>query len=398
MTSTARPSRELVLTHTAVIRLVLAWGASIALMATRDVLHSGLPGPLLVAVLGLTVAIVVVAAFGVVHEAEQLAHRLGDPYGSLVLTLSIVLIEVVLISSVMLGPGEHDTIARDSVLAVMMIILNLVIGIALLMAGRRGPAPAHNRTGTSVYVGMIALFGTLAFVMPAVTGTTGSYTSAQEIPIVLVTLVSYAWFLIRQTGRQAPDFTDPTSPATTPTTSAPTTTGRSAADTTATSARTPVGTVLREHRTELLARTLLLVATMIPIVLMSHDLAGLLDDGLGRVGAPVALAGILIAIIVFTPESITAIRAALRGETQRVVNLCLGAFVSTVGLTIPAVLVIGLVTDQKVVLAPTAPHLVLVVTTVVTTAITFAAPRVTASHGALHLALFAVYVVTVFTT
>ena len=100
--------------------------------------------------------------------------------------------------------------------------------------------------------------------------------------------------------------------------------------------------VIAEHRSEVLLRMAVLVVTVLPIVLLSHDMATLLDDGLERVGAPVALSGILIAMIVFLPESITSVRAALQGEIQRVINLCHGALVSTVGLTIPAVLIIGL--------------------------------------------------------
>src|SRR5690606_36989405 len=106
--------------------------------------------------------------------------------------------------------------------------------------------------------------------------------------------------------------------------------------------------VVARHRSEILLRIGLLVVTVLPIVLLSHDMAGLLDDGLGRLGAPVALAGVLIAMIVFLPESLTSVRAALAGEAQRVSNLCHGALVSTVGITIPAVLIIGLATGQTV--------------------------------------------------
>lgn len=161
--------------------------------------------------------------------------------------------------------------------------------------------------------------------------------------------------------------------------------------------RRPIGEVIRDHRTGILIRLGVLVGTMLPIVLMSHHMADLLNDGLGRAGAPVALTGMLIALIVFTPESITSIRAALGGELQRVINLCHGAFVSTVGLTIPSVLVIGMLTDQHVVLAETPAMLALIVATVGLSAITFGPRRVNASHGGIHLALFAVYLVVLFT-
>lgn len=367
-----------------VVRIVLGWGAFLALLILHPLLEPPVPAPVLVVALAGIVAVILVCAFGVVKQAEALAHRLGDPYGSLVLTLSIVLIEVILISAVMLGPGEHATIARDSVMAVAMIILNLVIGLALLLGGVRHRGMAHNRTGTSAYLSMLVVLVALAFGLPALIGTDGSYTTAQEIPIILLTLALYAFFLFRQMGAQASDFTevDPRLLRDRPR-------GTSASD-------GGIRQVLAEHRTEVLIRLGLLVVTVVPIVLLSHDMAALLDDGLGRLGAPVALAGVLIAGIVFLPESITAVRAALRGEAQRVVNLCHGALVSTVGLTIPAVLIIGMLTGQTVILAESPANLLMLGVTLLLSVTTFAAKRVTAMHGAAHLATFTVYVLVLF--
>lgn len=140
----------------------------------------------------------------------------------------------------------------------------------------------------------------------------------------------------------------------------------------------------------------LLLVTVLPIVLLSHDMATLLDDGLDRLSAPVALAGVLIALIVFLPETLTAIRAARNGEVQRVSNLCHGALVSTVGLTIPAVLVIGLVTGQEVILAESPANLLMLGSTILLSITTFAARRVTATHGATHLVAFAMYAIILF--
>ena len=370
---------------TDIVRVVLGWGAFAALLLLHPLLAPPVPGPVLIIALAVIIAVILVCAFGVVKQAEALAHRLGDPYGSLVLTLSIVLIEVILISAVMLGPGEHATIARDSVMAVAMIILNLVIGLALLLGGLRHRGMAHNRTGTSSYLSMLVVLVALAFGLPALIGTDGSYTTAQEIPIIILTLVLYAFFLYRQMGAQASDFTEVDPPL----------------------LQTPrhqeksedtggIRQVIAEHRTEVIVRLALLVVTVIPIVLLSHDMAALLDDGLGRLGAPVALAGVLIAGIVFLPESITAVRAALGGEAQRVNNLCHGALVSTVGLTIPAVLIIGMFTGQTVVLAESPANLLMLGVTLLLSVTTFAAKRVTAMHGAAHLVTFAVYVIVLF--
>lgn len=379
-------SLKQLVTASDIVRIVLGWGAFGALLLAAPLLAPPVAAALLIVALGVIIAVILVCAFGVVKQAEALAHRLGDPYGSLVLTLSIVLIEVVLISAVMLGPGEHATIARDSVMAVSMIILNLVIGLALLLGGIRHGGMAHNRTGTSAYLAMLVVLVALAFGLPALIGTDGAYTVAQEIPVIALTLVLYGFFLFRQMGAQANDFTEVDERV------ARHAMRVSHADAEAHSIRE----TLRTHRTEILVRLALLVITVIPIVLLSHDMAALLDDGLGRLGAPAALSGVLIAAIVFLPESITAVRAALGGEIQRVNNLCHGALVSTVGLTIPAVLIIGMLTDQTVVLAETPANLLLLGVTLLLSIATFAAKRVTAMHGATHLVLFAVYGIVLF--
>ena len=375
-----------IVTPTAVIRLVLGWGAFAALLFAGPLLEPPVEAPLLVTALIAIIAVILVCAFGVVNEAEHLAHRLGDPYGTLVLTLSICLIEVILIAAVLLGPGEHATIARDSVMAVSMIILGAVVGLSLLVGGLRPGDMIHNHTGVSSYLSMIVVLACLAFALPAVIGRHGSYTPWQEIPIIVLTVGVYAFFLHRQMGPQAGDFVEVD----------PRLTRLADRDDPAEETRPPITEVLSVHRVEILLRLLLLITTVTPIVLLSHDMASLLDDGLGRLGAPVALSGIVIAVIVFLPETITAVRAAWQGEVQRVSNLCHGALVSTVGLTIPAVLVIGLLTDQPIVLAESPANLLLYGVIILVSIASFAAKKVTAVHGAAHLVVFVAFGIAVF--
>lgn len=378
----SRTRTQAVLTRLALSRLLLGWGGVLALALSGPMLAAPLPGPALSAVLGAIVAVIIVCAFGVVHEAEALARRLGDPYGTLVLTLSIVVIEVILIAAVLLGPGDHTTIARDSVMAVSMIILNLVLGACLLLGGiRHGDLPT-NRTGTTGYTVLLIALGVTAFALPGLIGDRGGYTSAQAVPVIAMTLLVYGVFLWRQTGAQATDFQEVT-PAAVPVSAAA-------------SPRPPLREVLGTHRRELVLRSGLLVAMVLPIVLLSHDMASLLDDGLSRLGAPAALGGLLIALIVFTPESITAMRAALGAEMQRAANLCHGALVSTLALTIPAILVISLLTGQHVVLAESPANLLLLGATLAVTAVSASAPRVSAVHGLAHLLLFGLYVIVLF--
>lgn len=379
---TSSTSFRTTLTRAALFRLVLGWGSFLTLLVLSPVLSVPLPGWALWSLLGAMVAVITVSAFGVVTEAERLAHRLGDPYGTLVLTLSIAAIEVILISAVMLGPGEHATIGRDSVMGVSMIILNLVIGVALMTGSLRHPGRHVNRTGMTLYLGMLVVLLSVAFAFPALIGANGAYTPAQSILLVVLTLGLYTFFLVRQLGKQREDFQEVADAV--PSASEPD------------AAPPPMKQLLRGHSGELTARTLLLIAMVLPIVLVSHDMAPLLDEGLSHLGAPAVMSGILIAVIVFLPETITTLRAALVGEMQRVSNLCHGALVSTAGLTIPAVLATGLITGQRVQLAESPTNLVLIGVTLLLTLTTFSSRRLTALHGAAHLFLFALYGLSVF--
>ena len=213
MTSTdhspARTGRVLaheLLTRDAIVRLVLGWAAVGALSLAAPLVAAPLPSPVLALVLPTIVAVIVVAAGGVVHQAEALARRLGDPYGTLVLTLSIVVIEVVLIAAVMLGPGEHTVIARDSVMAVSMIIMNLALGLCLLAGGLRHGSLAPHRVGTSAYLVMLVALAALTFALPATIGEGGSYAPGQALVIGGLTMAVYAFFHWRQLGAQAGEF------------------------------------------------------------------------------------------------------------------------------------------------------------------------------------------------
>ena len=366
-----------VLTGSVIARIVLGWVAVALLSLASGFLAGSLSMPLVFTLLALIVGVIIVCSGGVVTQAEHLAHRLGDPYGTLVLTLSIVGIEVILISAVMLGPGDHHTIARDSVMATVMIVLNLVIGLALIVGGMRHNNLQVNRAGISAYLSTLVVLIATAFAIPAVIGTDGAYNTAQAITIVTLTVILYAFFLYRQTGAQHADFTEPSRDV-------------------VVSNNPGIAAIFREHKGEILTRALVLLITVIPIVLLSHDMASLLDDGLNRLGAPIALSGIIIAMIVFLPEAITTVRAAWGGEGQRVANLAHGALVSCVGLTLPVVLIIGLLTGQTVTLAENPTNLLLLGISLALSIATFNSQKVTAIHGGAHLFVFILYALSVF--
>lgn len=371
-----------VLPPVTVLRLTVAW-AVLAAFRVGGAAWLAASAPVAAVAFAVLLAAIMTAAFAVVREADRLADRLGEPYGTLVLTLSVVAIEVILIVAVMLGPGDAPTIGRDSIFAVMMIILALVVGLCVLAGGLRHREQSYNAQGAVAYLSMTVLLVGAALVLPNATGPgDGTFRPGAALALAAITVVTYGAFLAMQTGRWRRLFVQPEAGAL----SVPPSPARRRGDDP--SAAGPAG-----DRRIVVARAVVLVAALLPIVLLAHDLAVLVDRGIAGLGAPPALGGLLIAIIVFTPESITAVGAAWRDAMQRTVNLCLGAFLSTVGLTVPAVLVVGLATGTPVVMGIGPAETVLLVLTLGLTGLTFLGQRTSPIQGIVHLALFALYLV-----
>lgn len=350
--------------------------------------------PLISAVIFLwLLGIIIWAAFGVVHEAEVLARRLGEPFGTLILTLSIVIIEVALISAVMLGAKGAPTLGRDTMFAVLMIVLNGVVGLGLLVGGLRHFAQSYNMKGATSYLAVIIPLTVIPLVLPNFTTSTGegTLTTLQSVSFSVFTVALYGAFLVLQTGRHRSFFLEPTREQAPPVRAA------------------PHGQVPSEDTFEVVeddghedpggatsTHVILLLANILPIVILAKSLAVVLDFGIIQLGAPVALGGILIAMVVFTPECIAALRAISANQLQRAINLCLGAAASTLGLTVPAVLAIGLFTDQEVVLGLSKANMVILAMTLLLSTLTFTGTRTTMLEGAVHLSVFFVFLVLVF--
>ncbi len=371
--------------NSTIFKLVVAWAVVLVFMIGGPTwLHDPIDPIVAVICFVAIFATILMASFGVVHEADYLAHQLGEPYGTLILTLSIVAIEVVLIVAVLLGPGENPTIGRDSIFAVMMIILNLVMGICLILGGLRFGEQEYNSQGALAYVAMTLLLAGVGLILPTTLSTgDGTFWPAQAIAFATLTIALYVAFLLMQTRGHKRFFIQPA-------------VGSLAVQVERAGNDAPGEAKAPLDKRGIIVHSILLVALMLPIVLLAHDLALVIDFGIASAGAPLALGGVLIAIIVFTPESITAVKAAMANQLQRAINLCLGAFVSTVGLTVPAVLVVGLITGKTVVMGVSATDTVLLVMTIGLTALTFMGQRASALHGTLHLTLFAVFGVLLF--
>lgn len=368
-----------------VLRLAIAWlvVAAFALWGAQW-LSTPLNNTVAVLCFIALFATIIMASFGVVREADQLAHQLGEPYGTLILTLSIVSIEVILIASVLLGAGEFPTIGRDAIFSVMMIILNLVTGLCLLVGGLRYGEQEYNAQGSISYLSMITVLTGLALVLPNYVSGAGEFSFVQAVAFSAVTIAVYGLFLWLQIGGYSRLFIQPKTGSMAVLVSNKRDLSQSNA---------APGTL---DKRAILVRSVILIAMILPIVLLAHDLAILIDYGIAVANAPVALGGVLIAIIVFTPESITAVKAALNNEMQRAINLCLGAFVSTVGLTVPAVLIIGLVMNKTVTMGISGVETVLFLLTVALSGFSFIGQKTSPIQGILHLALFAVFSVLLF--
>lgn len=311
-------------------------------------------------------AVVLVSSLAVVRHAERLAERLGEPYGTLVLTLSVAVIEVVSMSGVILHGQNNPTLVRDGLLSLVMIILNGMVGISLLTGAWRHREQHYNLQGATTYLSLILPLVVLSLVMPSFTRTTAGPTLSfwQSVFLALVSLGFYAAFLALQAGRHRGYFKDDAELAIPP----PPRRARSA----------------RYH-------AFLLMAYLVPVVVLAARLATPVDYFIETMRLPAALGGILLACLVAAPESLGAVRAACANHLQRAVNISLGSVLSTIGLTIPAMLIVGSLAGRTIVLGVQGTDRVMLLMTLAVSVVTFSNGRTNVLQGAVHLMLFVVY-------
>jgi Ca2+:H+ antiporter len=321
----------------------------------------------------------------VVRHADAIAEHLREPMGTLVLTLTMSGMEMMMIAAVMYAGHGGASLGRDTMLAVVMIVLNGVVGTCLLAGGLRYHEQTYNLYGANAFLAVLIPLAVLGLVLPAFTVTTPGpvLSPLQSVFLIFMSLTLYGVFLAIQTLRHRDYFVTPAD------------TGASVRPAVEAGSHT-AATDTRANALPIAWHAALLLAYAVPIVLLAKQIATPIDYGISVLHAPPALSGLLVAVLILSPESLAAVRAALANELQRSINLALGTALSSIGLTIPAVLVIGFVTHRTIVLGLGSVDSLLLMLSLVVSMITFALQRTNVLLGAVHLLLFMSYLMLIF--
>ena len=352
---------------------------TVVMMVFGDALFSDLSSPLMGSFLFLWLFLIMLwLAFAVVRHADGLAVLLGEPYGTLILTVSVISIEVIMISAIMITGENNPTLGRDTLFSVLMIVLNGMVGFTLIVGALRHGEQTYNLKGASAYLTVIIPLAGLGIILPRYTTSApgGEPSTLMAVFLILMSIGLWGVFLVIQTMRHRSFFLQPNAPGK----------GDDEAD--------------HDHG-DLVVRSLafhalFLPLCMLPIVLLSKKMALLVDHGIATLGAPQALGGFLVAILVLSPEGLAAVNAALANKLQRTMNIALGSALATIGLTIPAVLVIGIVSGKTVELGLELPEVQLLLITLLVSVVNFSAERTNVLQGFVHLILFLTYIVLIF--
>jgi len=319
-------------------------------------------------------AVILWSAMCVVRHADCLAIKLGEPLGTLILTLSAISIEVVMISTAMLHGANNPTLGRDAIFAVIMIALNGLVGLSLLLGGLRYREQHYNIQGVNAYLNVIMALAVLGLVLPNFTTSTSgpTFSTEQGIFFAAVSLLLYMIFLLIQTLRHRGYFMDVKETAT-------------------------------KHSPHHLARVrstgfhaLMLLLYLAAVIFLAEKFAIPLDNSIEQFHMPQAFGGAVIAALVLSPEALGGITASLHNQLQRSINILFGSVLATIGLTIPAVLMIGLLTKRQVALGVQGGNLPLLLLTLAVSVVTFTSRKTNVLQGCIHLLLFAVFVLLIF--
>lgn len=308
-----------------------------------------------------------------VHHAEVVAHKVGEPFGTLVLAVAITIIEVSLIVSLMLAGGnDTSTLARDTVFAAIMIILTGIIGVCLLVGGFKFKEQVFGEFGVNAALVTLTAISILTLVLPNFTTSVAGpvYNLSQLIFIAAVSLIIYGAFVFIQTGRHRDYFLPEGESVSSESHAAPPT------------------------LFETFLSLALLLICLVAVVLIAKTLAPTIEKGVVELGAPKSIVGIIVAFVILLPEGIAAYKAARKNRLQTSLNLALGSALASIGLTIPAVAIVAATTDLKVTLGIDMKSIVLLMLSLLTIIISFGSGKTNVLQGVVLLVIFAVYLFT----
>ncbi|SEP41926.1 Ca2+:H+ antiporter [Rhodospirillales bacterium URHD0017] len=347
-------------------------GLAVAMAATA-ISASAAGSPVLSVLLPLVgLAVLLGVVFACVHHADVIAHRTGEPYGTLVLTIAVTVIEVALILSIMLAGDGKPTLARETVFSVIMVVCNGVVGLCIILGGLRYGEQGFQVPGINAYLVVLIPLATITLILPTYTTSVPGpyYTPSQLAFVALATLLLYGVFLYVQTVRHRNYFlSDLVS---------------SRDDGAAPESR------------QVWESVVMLLIGLLAVVLLAKSVAGSIETVVSAIGAPVEAVGLLVALLVLLPETVAALSAARRNELQKSLNLALGSSLATIGLTIPAVSILAVILKAPLELGVDLHDTVLLVLTFAVSMVTFGGGRTNILPGFVHLALFAIFVFLVF--
>ena len=313
------------------------------------------------------------SAFSVVRHADVLAHRLGEPYGSLILSLSVVILEVSLISALMATGDAAPTLMRDTLYSIIMIVTGGLVGFSLLLGGRKFATQYMNLFGIKQY--LIALFplAVIVLVFPMALPE-ANFSTAQALLVALISAVMYGVFLLIQTKTHQSLFVYE---------------------------HEDDGDDDDPHHGKPSAHSNVwhaawLIVHLIAVIAVTKMNANPLETLLTSMNAPVAFTGFLVALLILSPEGLGALKAVLNNQVQRAMNLFFGSVLATISLTVPVVTLIAFITGNELQFALGAPEMIVMLASLMLCQLSFSTGRTNVLNGAAHLALFAAYLMTIF--
>jgi Ca2+:H+ antiporter len=324
--------------------------------------------------LWLAAPLLLASVFAAVTHAEVLALRLGQPFGSILLAVAVTVIELGLILSIMLtDPVAGVTVARDTVFATVMLVLNLIVGLALVLGGRRHGQLPFSTEGAVAGLAVLGTLSALAMILPNFTVTTAgpTYSDGQLVMVAASSLVLYIVFVFVQTVKHRDYFLDP------PGAAMPEDHGR------------PPSRMAMQSLA-------LLILALFGVVILAKALSYPLSSAVAAAGLPAAVTGAVVAAVVLLPEGIAAVRSALVNRLQNSLNLALGSGIASIGLTLPAVAAVSLIFDLPIFLGVSPAQVTLLILTLFVSTLTLGTGRTTILHGAIHLTLAAAFITVTF--